>query len=119
MQEYHKYSYDGPVLEFDKLIADHWKGETMATSEKKARSNLAYQFKKKNSRIVGTKSTLPVKIKMVEWGQERRSIMLKGFSFVVEKDGHKKICTVSSTHLNGAVRKLYQMYDFNEIIHIL
>lgn len=64
-EEYHKYVYDGPVLEFDRLIADHWKGETMATSEKKARSNLTYQFKKNNNRITGTKIKLPGEIKMV------------------------------------------------------
>ena len=66
MLDYHKYTYDGPVMEFDRLLADHWKGETMAPSEKKARSNLIYQFKKQNSRIVGTKITLPGKIKMEE-----------------------------------------------------
>ena len=66
MQDYHKYTYDGPVMEFDRLLADHWKGETMAPSEKKARSNLIYQFKKQNSRIVGTKISLPGKIKMEE-----------------------------------------------------
>lgn len=66
MQDYHKYTYDGPVMEFDRLLADHWKGETMAPSENKARSNLIYQFKKQNSRIVGTKITLPGKIKMEE-----------------------------------------------------
>ena len=66
MQDYHKYTYDGPVMEFDRLLADHWKGETMALSEKKARSNLIYQFKKQNSRIVGAKITLPGKIKMEE-----------------------------------------------------
>lgn len=66
MQDYHKYTYDGPVMEFDRLLADHWKGETMAPSEKKAKSNLIYQFKKQNSRIVGTKITLPGKIKMEE-----------------------------------------------------
>lgn len=64
-EEYNKYIYDGPVLVFDKLVADHWKGETMAPSEKKARSNLTYQFKTQNNRIVGTKVTLPGEIKMV------------------------------------------------------
>ena len=66
MEEYRKYVYDGPVMEFDRLIADHWTGETMAMTEKKARSNLTYQFKRQNRRIVGTKITLPGKIKMVE-----------------------------------------------------
>ena len=66
MEEMHKYAYDGPVMEFNRLLADHWRGETMASSEKKARSNLTYQFKKQNSRIAGTKIILPGKIKMVE-----------------------------------------------------
>ena len=65
MQDYHKYTYDGPVMEFDRLLADHWKGETMAPSEKKARSNLVYQYKKQTNRITGTKVKLPGKIKMV------------------------------------------------------
>ena len=57
-----KYIYDGPVMEFNTCIADHWKGETIAPSESKAKSNLIYQFKKNNRRIVGTKITLPGKI---------------------------------------------------------
>ena len=60
-----KYVYDGPVLEFNKLIAEHWKGETMAVSESKARSNLAYQFKKSHGRVVLTRLSLPGKITMV------------------------------------------------------
>ena len=65
MGEYHKYVYDGPVMEFNTCVADHWKGETVATSESKAKSNLAYQYKKKNNRIAGTRVTLPGKIVMV------------------------------------------------------
>lgn len=65
-EEYHKYSYYGPVLEFDKCVTDCWRGETMAPSEKKARSNLTYQYKKQNNKVAGTKVTLPGKIKMVE-----------------------------------------------------
>ena len=66
MEEKHKYIYDGPVMEFDKLVMDHWKGETIAPSEKKARNNLAYQYKTKNNRVLGIKVTLPGKIKMEE-----------------------------------------------------
>ena len=62
---FHKYIYDGPVLEFERCLTDHWKGETFAPSEGKARSSLTYQFKKQNNRIVGTRITLPGKIKMV------------------------------------------------------
>lgn len=65
MGEYHKYVYDGPVMEFNTCVADHWRGETVATSESKAKSNLAYQYKKKNNRIAGTRVTLPGKIVMV------------------------------------------------------
>ena len=61
----HKYVYDGPVMIFDTCVASHWKAETMADSEKKARSNLAYQFKKKNNRVTGTKVTLPGEITVV------------------------------------------------------
>ena len=54
-----KYFYDGPVMEFNTCIVNHWKGETFAPSEAKARSNLAYQFKKNNKRIASSKITLP------------------------------------------------------------
>lgn len=56
------YSYDGPVLEFDRIVANHWKSQTYATSEAKARSNLVYQFKKSNGKVPRTKITLPGKI---------------------------------------------------------
>lgn len=60
-----KYTYDGPVMEFGRLVANNWKGETIAPSEAKARSNLAYQYKKKNNRIASVKVTLPGKIMTV------------------------------------------------------
>lgn len=60
-----KYVYEGPVMEFGSCVADKWKGETIAPSESKARSNLTYQFKKQNNKIAGTSITLPGKIKMV------------------------------------------------------
>ena len=56
------YSYNGPVLEFDRCITDRWKGQTYATSEAKARVNHAYQFKINNGRVPQTKITLPGKI---------------------------------------------------------
>jgi hypothetical protein len=59
------YSYDGPVLEFDKCVSNRWKGSTYAESERKARSNLTYQFKKKTNRVAGTRITLPGKIVLV------------------------------------------------------
>jgi hypothetical protein len=53
-----RYAYNGPVLMFGKWVAN-WKGETMADSEKKAKSNLAYQYKTKNKLVPSTKVTLP------------------------------------------------------------
>ena len=39
-----EYRYDGPVYIFDKYVGE-WKGQTMAVSEAKAKSNLEYQCK--------------------------------------------------------------------------
>lgn len=61
-----KYLYKGPVMEFNTLLTDRWEGETVAPSEKKARSNLTYQFKRGNNRIAGTRITLPGKIRMID-----------------------------------------------------
>lgn len=63
--QYQKYIYDGPVMLFDRCVADHWRGETMAPTKTKARSNLAFQAKKQMNLIAGTKVTLPGEIKMV------------------------------------------------------
>lgn len=56
------YYYDGPVLEFDKIVANHWTSSTRAVSEKKARCNLAYQFKMESGRVPRTKITIPGKL---------------------------------------------------------
>lgn len=61
-----KYIYDGPVLEFGKCIANQWKGETTAPTESRARTNLAYQFKTKHSRLPGSKITLPGKMTVID-----------------------------------------------------
>lgn len=56
------YSYDGPVMEFGKCIMNRWKSSTYAVSEKKARSNLTYQFKKAHNRNATANISLPGKI---------------------------------------------------------
>lgn len=56
------YSYDGPVLEFEKIITNRWQAQTYATSEAKARCNLSFRFKKENGKVPQTKITLPGKI---------------------------------------------------------
>lgn len=57
-----RYSYSGPVCEFGRVVQDKWEGTTMATSEKKARSNLTYQWKRSNNRVGNSMITLPGKI---------------------------------------------------------
>lgn len=56
------YTYDGPVLVFGRCVTDHWIGSTYASSEKKARSNLAYQFKKEMGYGPTYKATITGKI---------------------------------------------------------
>lgn len=56
------YAYDGPVMEFDRCIANNWTGTTYATSEKKAHSNLVYQFKKQNNKLPSAKIKLAGKV---------------------------------------------------------
>lgn len=60
-----KYMYEGPVVEFENLIASRWKGETVAPSPGKAKSNLIYQFKKQNNRLPGTRIRLPGKLEVI------------------------------------------------------
>jgi len=60
-----KYIYNGPVMKFDICVADNWEASTYAANEKKARSNLAYQYKKKNNLMPSAKIILPGEITMV------------------------------------------------------
>lgn len=57
-----KYLYDGPVMEFETCIQHRWQATTYAVSEKKARSNLAFQYKRNTNRTANTKINLPGKI---------------------------------------------------------
>lgn len=61
-QPMYKYTYNGPVMEFDRCVDNHFKAETYAVSEKKARANLTYQWKMENGRIARTRIELPGKI---------------------------------------------------------
>lgn len=61
-----KWIYDGPVTCFGKCVCQRWHGETIAPTESKARSNLAYQFKKKNKLVAGSKVTIPGPLKKIK-----------------------------------------------------
>lgn len=60
---YNEYSYEGPVMEFDRVVSHRWRGKTYAPSAKKAKSNLIFQFKKEFNRIPSSKITLPGEIR--------------------------------------------------------
>lgn len=57
-----KYTYSGPVMEFDRCIHARWTASTYATSEGKALSNLAFRYKRDHNRAPNAKITLPGKI---------------------------------------------------------
>lgn len=61
-----KYIYKGSVTEFDKCIQNNWSGETMANSERKAKSNLIFQWKKSHNRNLNTKINLPDEVVLIE-----------------------------------------------------
>ena len=60
------YHYTGPVLEFNNIVAEHWTASTRAESEKKARCNLAYQFKMETGRVARSMISIPGKLNIVE-----------------------------------------------------
>lgn len=62
-----RYSYNGPVCEFERCITHLWTAETSAPSKRKALSNLAFRFKRDNNKIKTAKITLdPGKLVVVE-----------------------------------------------------
>lgn len=61
-----RYSYKGGVKVFDDLVSEHWEAETIAPSTARAKSNIAYQFKKQMGLNGNVKVTLEGKVKKVE-----------------------------------------------------
>ena len=53
-----RYVFTGPVTVFSRVVSNKWYGETIAVSEKKARTNLEYQFKKEANLVAGSKVDL-------------------------------------------------------------
>lgn len=58
----YEFVYDGPVMLFDRCVAYRWTERTFAPSEQKARSNLAYRYKKQCGLSSNAKVILPGKI---------------------------------------------------------
>ena len=59
-----RYVYEGPVMVFGKFVGN-WRGETIADNEAKAKSNLAYQFRKQNNRANNTIVEFTNKLKVI------------------------------------------------------
>ena len=72
-----QYTYDGPVVRFGKCIAHRWTASTYAPTERKARSNLEYRFKKDNNMIPSTQITLPGNIVMVDERSQQNGLSKK------------------------------------------
>ena len=66
MSERYRFVYRGPVMIFDRCVTNSWSGETVAESKAKAKSNLAYQYKKRYNLTPGSKVTLPGEIIMTD-----------------------------------------------------
>ena len=62
----HQYIYEGPVTVFGRCINNYWYGFTYAVSERKARANLEYQYKKQTGKSPNAKVELPGKVTLVE-----------------------------------------------------
>ena len=62
----HTYVYKGPVMLFDKVVADNWSASTNAVSDGKARSNLAYKFKKQFNMVPSMRIILPGELKRLD-----------------------------------------------------
>lgn len=61
-----RYAYEGPVKSFGICVNNCWRGETIANSEKKARSNLTYQYKKQFKKSADCKVELTGKLTLIE-----------------------------------------------------
>lgn len=61
-----RYSYNGPVMQFGVCVMNQWRTSTIAATEKKARSNFIYQFKKQHNLVASAKIELPGQILLDE-----------------------------------------------------
>ena len=61
-QPNYEYTYDGPVMVFDRCVYNRWIATTKAPSEGKARANLAFRYKKQYGLANNAKVYLPGKL---------------------------------------------------------
>ena len=56
------YQYEGPVMQFENCVNQKWKASTYASTPSKAKSNLAYRYKRENGLMANARITLPGKL---------------------------------------------------------
>lgn len=56
------YTYNGPVMGLNGVLDHRWRGETYAGTEKKAKNNLAHQYRKEHDLADNYKIILPAKL---------------------------------------------------------
>ena len=66
---YFEFEYSGPVYNFDKLIDPKWTARTYAKSERQARNNLAFRYKKEHNKDPKAFITLPGELKEIQKGR--------------------------------------------------
>lgn len=60
-----KYIYDGPVMIFERCVANNWRAETIAVSPSKAKNNLKFRYKKEHNMIASSKVDLPGQVRLI------------------------------------------------------
>lgn len=61
-----EYFYEGPVMSFKTCVSKRWQGSTYASSAKKARNNLVFQYKTRHNMLPNAAITLPGKLTTIE-----------------------------------------------------
>lgn len=73
MKKRYNYYYFGPVMHFDKIVTNRWKGETTASSEAEAKRNLSFKFRQEAGLERNARITLPGKLvvreRVWDWGK--------------------------------------------------
>ena len=65
-----KYFYEGPIKLFDQIIVKHVEDYTVASSEKKARANLTFRYKRLLGYESSAKISMPGKLTIVDTGKD-------------------------------------------------
>ena len=63
--EVKKYRYKGPVMGEDRCMQEDWEGVTTAVSERRAKSNLMFRWKKQHGYLPTYPISLPMSLTIV------------------------------------------------------